>query len=76
MKDFLSKLLSEAGAISTTRVVVFISLIMGFIIAIIGLCTNKDLGALSILVTAFIGPALTNKAISKFAETKEDKPDA
>jgi hypothetical protein len=66
--EWLSQLLSENGTVSSTRVNMLLSLVMGFIIAMTGMFLNKDLSATAILVGAFVGPSAVLKGYSKAVE--------
>jgi hypothetical protein len=67
-KDWLHQLFSENGTVSSTRVNMILSLVMGFIIAMTGLFLNKDLASTAILVGAFVGPSAALKGYSKVVE--------
>lgn len=66
--NWVRELLSENGTVSSTRVNMFLSLFMGFIIAMTGLLLNKDISAVAILVGAFTGPSTLLKGYSKGVE--------
>jgi len=68
LKSWLSKVLSENGEVSATRLHLFLSLILGFIIALIGLSKNADLANLAILVGVFVGPSAALKGFQKTVE--------
>lgn len=68
LKVWLSKVLSETGEVSATRLHLFLSLILGFIIALIGLYKNSDLASLAILVGTFVGPSAALKGFQKTIE--------
>lgn len=70
MKEFIEKLLSENGAISTTRLVQVLGLFMAFIIAVVGLSKSIDLINLSILCLSFIIPQTVAKVMQKRTEVK------
>lgn len=67
--NWLSQLFAENGTISSTRVNMILSLVMGFIIAMTGMLMNKDLSATAILVGAFIGPSSILKGYQKGIES-------
>ena len=65
----IKEILSDSDHnLSAMRVMAVIALIFGFIIALIGLCLNKDLSQVAILSGVFVAPAFAGKAVSKFAE--------
>lgn len=72
MKEWLLKLLSQSSGVSAMRVMSFISLLSGIIIAFVGVYENKDLSALAVLVGVFVGSAFAGKAVQKFSEAKVD----
>lgn len=70
-KGNLKKLLSEESGVSAMRIMAFISLGLGGVIAVAGLIMKVNLTELSILVGVFVGSAFGGKAIQKFAEKAE-----
>lgn len=63
-----SKLFSENSEVSMMRVMSMLSLSAGIVIGAYGLCTNKDMSALSMLCGVFVGAAFGGKVGQKFAE--------
>jgi hypothetical protein len=68
MKAFIISMLKEGDQISCGRVLSLLSLIIGAVIAILGLYLDKDLNALSVLVGVFVGSGMLGKVGQKFAE--------
>lgn len=71
LKDFkaaVGKLFSENGDISATRVHLLLSLILGFILAVVGLFQKVNLADLAILVGVFTGPSAVLKGFQKTVE--------
>ena len=66
--EFVKKLLSDSGEISAIRFMAITSLFFGFILAIIGIYSGKDV---TFLVGIFVGAAFGGKVGSKFAEVKQ-----
>lgn len=71
--DFITRLLSEKGDISTTRFVQVIGLIMAFAIAMYGMSKSTDLVNLSILCVSFIIPQTVAKVMQKKVEVTKDE---
>lgn len=69
MTKWLLELLSEKGALSTTRVVQVVGLIMAFILAIIGIVKGDDLVGIAILCLSFIAPQTVAKVMQKKVES-------
>lgn len=70
MKEFLEKLFSSTSDVSSMRVMGFFSLIIGSVIAFIGVFKGLELMGLSTLVGVFVGSAFAGKAIQKASELK------
>jgi len=66
--EFLTSLLSKNGNISSARFVLLLSLIMGFIISLIGIYKGVNLIELSALVATFVGPSTALKGFQKTVE--------
>lgn len=62
---------SESSDISSMRVLSFLSLVMGGIIATVGMYKQVELSGLSMLTGVFVGSAFGGKVMQKFAEVKE-----
>jgi hypothetical protein len=71
--DYLKKLLADnAGDPSSMRVMSFIALFAGVIIAGVGLAMGKDLSSLAILSGVFVGGAFTGKVAQSSIENKSN----
>lgn len=70
MKWFVTELLSESGAISTTRVMSLLSLGIGAIIAIGGLLMDKDPSGVAQICGIFVGSSFAAKVTQKYMESK------
>lgn len=62
--------MSQASPPSTMRLMAGGSLVVGAIIAIIGLLRNEDLSELAVLCSVFVGPAFIGKAAQKHIELR------
>ena len=69
---FLKAMFSEDSGVSSTRVMSFISLVIGAYLAIHGLDMRVDLMSLAALVGVFVGGAFGGKVWQKSIETKAD----
>lgn len=67
----LREILSESGDISCMRFLSILSLICGMSIAIYGIAKDKDLYAVSMLVSIFVGAAFTGKVAQSHVEKKK-----
>ena len=70
MKDFVKQLFSSESGVSAMRVMGTYSLIIGSILACIGLYKGSDLVGLSALVSVFVGSAFAGKVLQKVQELK------
>ena len=70
MKEHVKKLISESSDVSSMRVMSFMTLGFSYLITVIALVMNKDLGDISMLAGVFVGSAFTGKAVQKFSEIK------
>jgi uncharacterized membrane protein YcaP (DUF421 family) len=68
--EFIKKMLSGESEVSCMRVMSMISLLMGGLIAGIGLFKGVDLSELSILAGVFVTSAFAGKAAQAFSEKK------
>lgn len=66
--ELLKLALAPKSSVSMMRLMSIICVLMACVIAIVGLCTNKPLGELSILVGSFLGPAFLGKSIQARSE--------
>lgn len=66
----IRELLDPKSSISSMRLLSFISLLTGCLLAAYGLYANKDLLGLAALCSVFVGAAFTGKAIQKSMESK------
>jgi hypothetical protein len=66
--DYIKKLLSESGEVSTIRVMSISAFLVGAGIAIYGVIRGTDLSGLAQVCGVFIGSAFAAKSIQKFAE--------
>lgn len=69
--SILKDLFSESSNVSAMRVMAFISLFIGGVIAIIGIFRGVNCSDLSFLSSAFIVPAFTGKAYQKHLEVRQ-----
>lgn len=67
----LKSLLSEQSEISAMRVMSFISLLIGGILAVYGMYKGVSISELSILCGVFVGSAFGGKVLQKIQEVKE-----
>lgn len=72
MKEWLKKLFSNSPEVSCGRVMSVVNMFAGIGLAFLGLMQDKDLNALAVLVSVFIGGGVVGKVVQKFAETKKD----
>ena len=72
MKQFLLDLLDERTHLSSMRFMAIISLLIGGIIAGIGMYKCTDLSGTTMLVGVFVGAAFTGKVMQKNTEIKEE----
>jgi len=63
--NFIKKLLSEDGSISTMRLMSLISLIVGCTIGILGLLRGKDFTGVAAICSVFVVSAFGGKALQK-----------
>jgi hypothetical protein len=70
MQNFLKKLLSESGDVSTVRLMSILSLVVGVFIGIYGVCESKDLSGIAQVCGVFVSAAFIGKVSQKFAEDK------
>jgi Na+(H+)/acetate symporter ActP len=68
--DWLEALFSEQSKVSSTRVMSFISLLIGGYLAIHGLDVKSDLVGLATLVGVFVGAAFGGKVWQKKIEVE------
>lgn len=66
--NFIKKLLSDSGTVSTMRVMSISSFVVGSGIACYGVYKGKDLSGLAQVCAVFVGSAFAAKSIQKFAE--------
>jgi hypothetical protein len=67
----LQKMFSESSEISEMRVMALLSILVGSTLAAYGLCADKDLSGLSLLVGVFVAPAFVGKVAQKAYEKKD-----
>lgn len=68
MKNLLLSLLSESSDLSMMRAMSLICVVAALVVAIAGLYSNKDLGQVALLVSAFLVPAFGGKVIQAYSE--------
>jgi len=74
MKEWLKSLFSEAGGVSMMRVMGFIALIVGCVIAFVGMNKSPvDYSGISLLVSVFFGAAFGGKVLQKRSESNGAK---
>jgi hypothetical protein len=72
--DYIRKLLADhAGDPSSMRVMSFLSLITGIVLASVGLAVGKDLSSLAVLSGVFVGAAFGGKAAQSSIENKNNQ---
>jgi hypothetical protein len=71
MKQWLNELFKSRSGVSSTRVIMFLSLFLSFILAMYGIINERDLTGVSMLCGTFLVPAFGNKAYAKRFEIKE-----
>lgn len=71
---YMRQLCTAGSGVSSMRLMSFISLGVGSMIAIVGLIMRVNLSELSILSGVFVTSAFGGKALQKFAENKGGDP--
>lgn len=74
---FLKALFSSKSEVSSMRVMCMVSLALGGGIAVYGIVKDRDLSALAVLCSVFVGAAFGGKVGQKFAEkpaSQEEPP--
>lgn len=69
-QEWISKLFSADSGVSSMRIMAFVSLIVGSILAFIGVFKGSDLMGLATLCGVFVGSAFAGKAVQKASELK------
>lgn len=73
-KSYVRQLCTAGSGVSSMRLMGFISLGVGSVVAIVGLIMRVNLSELAILSGVFVTSAFGGKALQKFAENKGGDP--
>lgn len=75
MKKFAKAMFASKSEVSSMRVMCMFSLGIGSALATYGIVHDRDLSALAVLCSIFVGAAFGGKVGQKFAENKETPQD-